>query len=248
VILQIDLLKGSFLLALDLDTGQQVWRSDRDEIPSWGTPLIHEGPGRTELVTNAPNFVRGYDPQSGKELWRLGKQADINVPTPIAGRGLIFVTSAPTPFSPIYAIRPGASGDITLKDGENSSSSVAWSKRRGGVYPSTPILYGDLLYLGSNNGVLTAYKAESGERVYEQRIGGRPGSYTASPVAADGRLYFSSEDGEVFVIKAGPTYELLSVNQMNEPIMATPAISRGLMVLRTLRHVVAVAESGTASR
>lgn len=144
-ILQVDLVKGSFLLALDLDTGKEVWRVERDEPPSWGTPLLYEGPARTELVTNAPNFARAYDPQTGKELWRLGKQADINVSSPIAGRGLIFVSSAPTPFAPIYAVRPGASGDITLKDGENSNSHIAWSKRRGGVYPGTPILYGDLL-------------------------------------------------------------------------------------------------------
>jgi outer membrane protein assembly factor BamB len=165
------------------------------------------------------------------------------VTSPVAGRGLIFVTSAPTPFSPIYAVRPGANGDITLKDGVDSSTDIAWSKRRGGVYPGTPVLYQDLLYFGSNNGVLTVYKAESGEKVYEQRIGGRAGSYTASPVAADGRIYYSSEDGEVFVVKAGPTYELLSVNQMGEPMMATPAISPGLMIFRTLRHVVAVGES-----
>ena len=243
-ILQIDLLKNSFLLALDLDTGKEVWRVMRDEIPSWGTPLVYEGDGKAELVTNAPNFARGYDPATGKELWRLGKQADINVPTPIAGRGLIYLTSAPTPFSPIYAVRPGASGDITLKDGVSSSAEVAWSKRRGGVYPSTPLLYGDLLYMGSNNGVLTTYKADTGERVYEQRIGGRAASYTASPVAADGRLYYTSEDGDVFVVKAGPSYELLSVNPMGEPMMATPAIAQGLLIFRTLRQVVAVGGRG----
>ena len=158
------------------------------------------------------------------------------------------MTSAPTPFSPIYAVRPGASGDITLKDGEQSSSHVAWSKRRGGVYPGTPILYGDLLYLGSSNGVLTVYRAESGERVYEQRIGARPGSFTASAVAADGKLYYASEDGDVFVLKAGPTYELLSVNAMGAPIMATPAISQGAMIIRTLHHVVAVGEGARRTR
>ena len=243
VILQVDLLERSFIAAFDITTGTEVWRTERDEVPSWATPLLYEGPPRTELVTLAPNFVRGYDPDTGKELWRLGKHSIYASPTPIAGRGLIFVTNGSGgTIQPIYAIRPGGSGDITLADDEASSAYVVWSTHRGGSFLPTPILYGDLLYLCSDGGILAAYQAETGERVYQERVT-RGGGYTASPVAADGKLYFSSEDGEVIVVKAGPQFERLAVNPMGEVLMATPAISEGMIIVRTQHHVVAVAES-----
>ena len=243
VILQVDLLEGSFIAALDITTGTEVWRTERDEVPSWATPLLYEGPPRTELVTLAPNFVRGYDPDTGKELWRLGKHSIYASPTPIAGRGLIFVTNGSGgTIQPIYAIRPGGSGDITLADDEASNAYVVWSTHRGGSFLPTPILYGDLLYLSSDGGILAAYQAETGERVYRERVT-RGGGYTASPVAADGKLYFSSEDGDVIVVKAGPQFERLAVNPMGEVLMATPAISEGMIIVRTQHHVVAVAES-----
>ena len=243
VILQVDLLEGSFIAALDIATGTEVWRTERDEVPSWATPLLYEGPPGTELVTLAPNFARGYDPDTGKELWRLGRHSIYASPTPIAGRGLIFVTNGSGgTIQPIYAIRPGGSGDITLADDEASNDYVVWSRHRGGSFLPTPILYGDLLYLCSDGGILAAYQADTGERVYRARVT-QGGGYTASPVAADGKLYFASEDGDVIVVKAGPQFERLAVNPMGELIMATPAISEGMILVRTQHHVVAVAES-----
>ena len=244
VIVQADIQKGSFIAAYDIKTGKQVWKTSRgDELPGWGTPTVYEGKTRAEIVTNGTKAARGYDPLTGKELWRLSPNSEITTPTPIFAHDLIYVTSGYRAPTPIYAIRPGAVGDISLKDGKESSEFIAWSKARGGPYMPTPIVYGDLLYILSNSGVVTAYNAKSGERVYQQRIADRGGAFTASPVAADGKVYLSSEDGEIFVFKAGPKHELLSVNPMGEVLMATPAISDGLLIVRGINHVFAVADT-----
>ena len=240
VFLQHDLFKDSYIVALDVATGKEVWRTERDEIPSWGTPLVFQGPRRTELITQGTNALRSYNPRTGKELWKLGGHSDWTIPTPIAGNGLIFATSGQGPIFPMYAIRPGASGDITLQDGQESNEYVVWSKRRGGPYTPTPILYDGILYICSSTGILAAYRAETGERIYRERIGGVPNSFSASAVAADGKLYYASEDGDVFVVKAGPQYELLATNPMGEVLMATPAISPGMLVIRMQRHIVGV--------
>jgi outer membrane protein assembly factor BamB len=243
VILQADIQKNSFIAAYDIKTGKQVWKTPREEIPSWATPTVYEGKARAELITNGTKAIRGYDLASGKELWRLTPNSEITTPTPFVAHDLIYVTSGYAPIQPIYAIRPGAAGDITLKEGEEANQFIAWSKKRGGPYMPTPIVYGDLLYVCSNQGVMTAYNAKTGERVYQQRLADRGGAFTASMVASDGKLYLSSEDGEVFVVKAGPKHELLSVNPMGEVIMATPAISDGVLFVRGVKHLFAVAEN-----
>jgi outer membrane protein assembly factor BamB len=129
-----------------------------------------------------------------------------------------------------------------LKDGKDSNTSIAWSKQRGGPYMPTPVVYGDLLYTCSNQGVLAAYNATTGERVYQERLGGKGGAFTASPVASDGKIYLASEDGDVFVVKAGPKYELLSTNGVGEVMMATPAISEGVIIVRGINHLFAFGE------
>jgi len=246
IIIQADIQKDSFIAAYDIKTGKLVWKTPREEISSWGTPTIYEGKTRTEMITNGSKAIRGYDPATGKELWRLTPNSEVTTPTPFVGKDLIFVTSGYAPIQPIYAIKPGAVGDITLKDGKESSDAIAWSKQRGGPYMPTPVVYGDLLYTCSNQGVLTAYNAMTGERIYQERLGGTGGAFTASPVASDGKLYFSSEDGDVFVVKAGPKYELLAKNPVGEVMMATPAISDGLVIVRGLKHVFAFGDSTPA--
>ncbi|HKY04984.1 MAG TPA: PQQ-binding-like beta-propeller repeat protein [Blastocatellia bacterium] len=243
VILQVDIQKDSFIAAYDIKTGKRVWMTPREEIPSWGTPTVYEGKTRAELVTNATRAIRGYDPATGKELWKLVGNPEVTATTPIFGHDLIFVVNSYRPNQPIYAIKPGATGDISLKDGKESNEYVAWSKQRGGSYMPTPIIYGDYLYICSNNGTLSCYNARTGERVYQERIAGKGGSYSASPVAADGKLYFSSEDGDVFVVRAGPKYELLATNPMGEVLMATPAISDGMIIVRGQHHVFGISES-----
>src|SRR6185436_6983719 len=132
--------------------------------------------------------------------------------------------------------------------GKDSNEHIAWSKTRGGTYMPTPLVYGDYLYTCSNNGVLTCYNAETGERIYQQRIAGQSNAFTASPIAADGKLYFAGEDGDVFVVKAGPQYELLATNPMGEILMATPAISEGMIFVRGINHLYGIAEAGTAKQ
>ena len=240
VFLQCDIQKGSFVAAYRLKDGSQAWRTERDEIPSFGTPTIYEGPTGAELVTHATKFIRGYDPLTGKELWRLGPNSEVTTPTPIVAHDLIFVTNGYRGIQPIYAIKPGSRGDLTLPKDKDSSEAIAWSKTRGGPYTPTPIVYGDYLYTCTNQGVLTCYKAKTGEQVYQKRIGDVGGAYSASPVAADGKLYFSEEDGPIRVVKAGPEYELLSTNPMGEVLMATPAISDGVIYVRGLKHLFAI--------
>ena len=242
VILQVDVQKDSFIAGYDVKTGKQVWKTMRDEIPSWGTPTVYEGKTRAEVITNATHAARGYDPLTGKELWMLKGNPEITSTTPITAHDLIFIANSYRPNQPLYAIRPGASGDISLKEGQEASDFVAWSKQRGGSYQPTPIVYGDHLYVCNNNGAMGVYSAKTGERIYQQRVSDKATSYSASPVAADGKIYFSSEDGEIFVVKAGEKYELLSTNPMGEVLMATPAISEGMIIVRGQKHVFAIAE------
>jgi outer membrane protein assembly factor BamB len=246
IIVQADVQKDSYIAAFDIKTGKQVWKTSRDEISSWGTPTAYQGKTRAELITNGSKAIRGYDPLTGKELWKLTPNSEVTTPTPIVAHDLIYVTSGYRPIQPIYAIRLGASGDITLKDGKTSSEFIAWSKPRGGPYMPTPVVYGDYLYTCSNNGVLTAYNAKTGERIYQERLGGKGGAFTASPIASDGKIYLSSEDGEVFVVKAGPKYELLATNPVGEVMMASPAMSSGLFIVRGVKHLFAFGESAPA--
>jgi outer membrane protein assembly factor BamB len=156
------------------------------------------------------------------------------------GPGFIVITNGYRGVQPIVALKPGAAGDITLKTGETKSEFIPWSMTRGGPYIPTPVIYQDQLYVIQNNGVLQAYKVATGERIYQERLGGTGGSFSASLVAADGKIYATSEDGDVFVVKAGPTYELLAKNPVGEILMATPAISDGLIIFRGLKHVIAI--------
>jgi outer membrane protein assembly factor BamB len=240
VIVQCDTQTGSFLLASDIKTGKTLWKTPREELPSWGTPTVYTGAGRTEIVTNASNFIRGYDPRTGRELWRLGGSSKITAPTPVFSGDLIVVASGRRPEAPIFVIRAGASGDITLARGQTSNKSVAWSKQARGSYMPTPLIYRGHLYVLSNQGVLDCYDLRTGAEVYRERLPHQGGGFSASPVAADGRIYLSSEDGEMFAVRAGTKFELLARNPMGELLMATPAISAGMMFVRTQHHVFAV--------
>ncbi|MFN3649532.1 MAG: PQQ-binding-like beta-propeller repeat protein [Armatimonadota bacterium] len=240
VVVQCDVQKGGFVAALDVRNGSELWRTPRNDVPTWGTPTVHTANGRTQVIVNGWKQIGGYDLKTGAELWRLTGGGDIPVPTPVVAHDLIFITNAHGRMAPIYAIRLDAKGDISLPEGATTNAHVAWSTHREGGYMQTPIVYGDHLYVCRDNGALSCYEARTGARVYQERLGtGRTG-FTASPVAADGRLYFTSEDGDIYVVKAGEKFELLSVNPMGEVCMATPAIAPEMLVFRTQAHMVAV--------
>jgi outer membrane protein assembly factor BamB len=227
--------KDSFLAGYDVATGKEVWRTAHDEYPSWATPAAVRVGGRTIIVTNAGKHIRAHDPKTGKEIWRLADNlTQVKVPTPVVAGDLVIVTGGYPPGGrPIYAIRPDGAGELTEK-------ALAWRVERGSPYTGTPLYYDGILYACTDNGILSAYDAKSGERIYQQRVSPAAAGFSASPVAAAGRIYLASEEGDVFVVRAGRTFELLATNPMGEPLMATPAISGNTMIVRTPTQVVAV--------
>src|SRR5580765_1745016 len=240
VIVQCDTQADSFLLALNAETGETVWKTDRQELPSWGTPTIVDTSAGPELVTNASNFVRGYDPKSSRELWRLGGSSKLTAPTPIFANGLHIVASGRAPERPVFAVRPGAHGDVTLAPGATTNTSVAWSKTGRGSYMPTPLAYRGILYVLANNGVFDTYDISTGKEIYRQRLPLVGSGYSASPVAADGKIYVSNEDGEMLVVAAGATFKHLATNSIGETLMATPALSQGVMYVRGSRTLFAI--------
>ncbi|HEX4951987.1 MAG TPA: PQQ-binding-like beta-propeller repeat protein [Thermoanaerobaculia bacterium] len=239
VIVQVDVQKGSYLAAFRAEDGAPAWRVERDELPSWGTPTIYRDGAQSELVTNATNAVRAYDPHTGRELWSLRTaNSYVSAATPVAEPGLIVVGNGYRPARPLYAIRPGSRGDISLPEGQPANQSVVWSTLSGGPYYTTPLLHEGLLYVLSEDGVLAVYRSASGEPVYRQRVGSGE-RFSASPVLSGGRLYLASEDGEVFVVAAGPSYRLLATNPVGEPCLATPALVGNTLYLRARSHLFA---------
>jgi outer membrane protein assembly factor BamB len=248
-IVQCDTQAESFVLAVNIKTGETVWKTSRKELPSWGTPtVVVPKSGRAELITNASNFVRGYDPMTGAERWRLGGSSKITAPTPVFARDVIVVASGRAPERPIFVIRPGGSGDITPAADAESGPHVLWRKTGRGSYMPTPLVYGDTLYVLGNAGLFDAYELQTGREVYRQRLPHQGSGFSASPVAADQRIYLSSEDGDIFVVRAGPTFELISKNSMGEPLMATPALAGGTMYVRGERHLFAVGRPGKPAK
>lgn len=243
VILLADVHGGAFLGAFSLADGSPVWRAERNEVSTFSTPLVHRAGGAAEVVVNGTT-IAGYDAGNGERRWHLGPNSEIPIGVPLLGDGLLFVQAGYPPIRPIYAIRPGLRGDLSLAAGERTSDAVAWSHDRGGVYIPSPLFYRGILYLNANNGRLATYDGETGDRLYRVRLGGTGGSYAASPIAADGRIYFTSEEGDTFVVRAGPRYELLEKNSVDRIVMATPALSDGVLVLRALDRLYGITGDG----
>jgi outer membrane protein assembly factor BamB len=242
IIVQVDVSKDSFVAAYDIRDGKQLWRTPRDDVPTWSTPTVHVDDSRAQVIVNGYRHIGGYDLRDGKPLWNMRGTGDIPTPTPYVAGGLIFITQAHGGGMPLYAIKTSATGDISLENGTTANEHVAWSEPRGGSYMPTSVAYDGLVYILRDNGVLRCRDLPTGKLLYEERVGSGDGGFTASLVAGDGKIYLTSETGEVHVVKAGPAYELLATNEMDETCMATPAISEGLLLLRTRGHVVALAE------
>lgn len=179
----------------------------------------------------------GYEIETGKEIWRLSNGGDAPAPTPVIANHLIYLNSAHGKFSPIFVVKPDAVGDITLDQDSTTNKYIAWSIKRGGAYMQTPLIYGDYLYNLQINGQLTCFDAKTGEAKYKENL---KEPFSASGIAADGKLYFSSEKGNIFVIKAGKEFKLLAVNSMKDICMATPALSGNAIFFRTQHYLIAV--------
>ncbi|MDJ0841628.1 MAG: PQQ-binding-like beta-propeller repeat protein [Acidobacteriota bacterium] len=238
VILQVDIQEDPYIAAWDLASGKQVWKTPREEIPTWSTPNIYRGPSGDELITNGTT-IRGYHPKTGKELWTLGPNSEVIIPTPLVHDDLIYVTAGYPPARPIYAFKPGGRGDISPAV---NVKQFAWRHEHGGSYMPSPIIYEGIYYIGHHRARLVAYDAKTGELVYKKRFSAG-GTMTGSPVASDGRLYFTTEEGQVYVIQAGRQYKELALIDMGEVIMTTPAISDGTLYLRTAQHLFALSKA-----
>ena len=227
--------RQSYLTALDARTGKTVWRVDRKEGSNWATPYVWEHAGRTELVTAATGGIRSYDLE-GKLLWQLGPMSSIAIPTPFSKFELLYVASGYVgdQTRPVYAIKPGASGDISLPKGETSNASIAWSLPQGGPYNPSPIVYGNYYYTLYDRGFVTCHDAKTGKEIYTKvRLDPTTSGFTASPWAYNGKLFALSEDGTTYVVQAGPEYKMIGQNLLDEFTMASPAIDRDSLFIRT---------------
>jgi outer membrane protein assembly factor BamB len=240
VIVQADVQTNSFLAAFALADGKELWRVARKDVPTWSTPTVVRPNGRAQILINGWKHSGGYDPATGKELWRLNGGGDIPVPTPIVAHGLVYLPSAHGRFSPMTAIRLEASGDITPSEVGATNAHIAWSQPRGGNYMQTPLVVGDLLYGCNDAGVLSCWDARTGRNFFKERIGGGGQGFTPSIVAADGKVYVTSETGNVYVVPVGEKFSVLATNNLGDLCMATPAISEGTIFFRTRQSLIAV--------
>ena len=239
VIVQCDVDDKCFVASFDVNTGKEVWRTDRDDYPTWGSPAIYSKNGKTQIVVNGFKHIGSYDFDTGKKIWWMKGGGDIPVPTPVIAHDLIYINNAHGRMSPIYAISPEAIGDITLEEKTTTNEFVKWSINRGGSYMQTPIIYGDYLYNMRGNGLLSCFNAKTGELMYSEPI--KPGGgISASGVVSDGKLYFPAETGDIFVLKTGPEFEILAKNAMGEICMASPAIVSDGIYIRTQHHIVKI--------
>jgi outer membrane protein assembly factor BamB len=240
LLIQADVQKDSFLAAFDVKSGKELWRTARKDVPTFGSPAVvpytANGASKLQVVVNGWKHIGGYDLETGRELWHLAGGGDIPVPTPVYTDGLIIITNAHGPGRPIYAIRTDASGDL------KESNAIAWKHDRAGNYMQTPLLNNGIGYFCFDNGVLSAYQLSTGERLFQQRLGVGQSGFTSSPVAAGGKLYITSEEGRTFVLAQGAEYKLLAENELGEQVMASPAVSAGVLFIRGTRHLYAIGQ------
>jgi outer membrane protein assembly factor BamB len=234
LILQCDQDNGvnSFVAAINKQNSEEVWRVPRTALESWTTPIVVRASQRAELIVNSREVVIAHDPATGKELWRSEGVGVNPVPTPVAGPNLVIV-SAGAGKKHVKAIRLDGSAEVS------TTPQVAWEYFKGTAHIASPILYGDYLYLLTDHGIITCLDVKTGSEVYRDRV---PGSvyFTASPVAVDGKILFTTEEGDTFVVKAGPVFELMGTNSIGEAVYASPAISAGKIFLRGENNLYAI--------
>jgi outer membrane protein assembly factor BamB len=224
---------GAFVAAIDTATGKTLWRTARNATVGWGTPVAIRAGGRDEIVVSGERRVVSYDPDTGRELWNCRGNTFEVIPTPVVGQGLIFCASGRA--GPTLAIRPGGSGEVT-------DTHVEWTSPRGSPFVPSPLLYGDYLYLVNDMAAIaTCFEAATGKVMWQGRLGvARAEGFSASPVGVDGKVFFTNDDGETFVVRAGPVFELIRVNALDAPVLASPALVDGRWYFRTNRELIAI--------
>jgi outer membrane protein assembly factor BamB len=234
----------SFLLALDKRTGKEIWKVNRDEMGNWSTPVVWENGLRTEIVTTGTRRIRSYD-LDGQVLWELRGMSELTIPSPFVKHGLVYIGSGYPggALRPVYAIKAGASGDITLKPGETSNEFIVWHQPLLGTYNTSALVYDDYYYTLLDRGFLLCHDARTGKQIYgRQRLSVDTSGFTTSPWAYNGKIFLMSEDGDTFVVQAGPTYKLLAKNSLSQMPLATPAVLRGSLIVRTQSRLYRIAK------
>lgn len=234
----------SFMLALDKRTGKEIWKVNRDEMGNWSTPVVWENGLRTEIVTTGTRRIRSYD-LDGKVLWELRGMSELTIPSPFVKHGLVYIGSGYPggALRPVYAIKAGASGDISLKSDETSNEFIVWHQPLLGTYNTSALVYGDYYYTLLDRGFLLCHDARTGKQIYgRQRLSVDTSGFTTSPWAYNGKIFLMSEDGDTFVVQAGPTYKLLGKNSLGQMPLATPAVLRGSLIVRTQSRLYRIAK------
>ncbi|HEV3142395.1 MAG TPA: PQQ-binding-like beta-propeller repeat protein [Gemmataceae bacterium] len=266
--IQCDNEQKSFLVALDAKTGKELWRTSRTERTGWSTPLVWKNKSRTEIVCVGSPSVRSYDPATGKQLWEMsGVNGQIKA-SPVATEEMLYVGSGGGPGGmgmggggfgrpgggrpggdgggfgggarPFFAIRPGGSGNITLKDGEKSNDYVFWKLPQAGPATPSPLIYdGYLFILEDRGGMVSCYDPKTGKQLYKERISGARG-FTSSPWACDGKVFCLDDSGTTHVLKAGPEFKVLGKNKIDEMCWSSPAVTGDSLILRTVENVYCI--------
>lgn len=242
VIVQVDVMENSFVAAFDAANGKELWKVNRDEYPGWSTPNIYTVDGSDFVVVNGFKHRGAYNFKTGEEIWRMSGGGDIPIPTPIIGEDMVYFNSAHGRSAPILAVKKSAKGDLTLGEGETTNSGIKWSYARGGSYMQTMLNYRGYIYNLRLNGQVQCIDAITGEEKYREKIG-KADFFLGSPVAADGKIYLCSVQGEVYSIEAGPEFKILNSSELGDVCMTTPAITDGIIFFRTENHLIAIGKT-----
>jgi outer membrane protein assembly factor BamB len=224
---------GSFVAAFDTNTGNEMWRTPRQAHVGWGTPIAVRAGARDEIVVSSMRRVHAYDPNTGAELWSASGNLFEVIPTPVVGEGLVFCTSGRA--GPTLAIRPGGSGDVT-------ATHIAWKAERGSPFVPSPLVHEGILYMVNDMAsIATAYDAKTGVVLWQGRLGeAARESFSSSPVVVDGKVFFTNDQGETFVVAAAREFKLLHVNPLNARTLASPALVDGKWYWRTDKELIVI--------
>lgn len=248
VIVQCDVKSGQFIAALDIKDGREIWRTRRDDVPSWCTPTAFQTGGGWQVLANGCRDIAAYDLSSGESVWQLSGGGGIPVPAPVVCDNRIYLTSNHRPIresdpsKPIFVVNVAARGRLNLPNEGESNKYIAWWKQQRGNYMQTPLVYRGVAYFCADNGMLSAFDAASGEELFRDRLSQAGTGFSASAVAGDGKVYFTGEEGDIYVLSAGRSLKILAHNKLEEICMATPALSEGRLYFRGRDHVICVGE------